>query len=127
MFSEKGKKSLFEIILKDDVLANMSEEEIINYISMIKQYLDELKAEYVFRVHMENGLEPYEDILSIIRDYVELYKYLISIKMLKKEKITDFLNVKDLNDNEEYKEKYLLRIPQKMIMLPRKKEKTLIR
>lgn len=116
MFSEKVNKELTKIILDEIPFSSMTEEEILDNITLLKQYLDKLKSEYIFRVHMENGLESYDDITNMIKIYLKIYKYILIHKETLKN-IDSFknLNVKDLNDNEEYKEKYLLNIPNKVI------------
>lgn len=122
MFSNEGRKSLIKEVLKEDIFLNMTDEECLENISLIRKYLDELKAEYAFRVHMENGLESYDDIYEIIKDFTQTYALAINYKkILKKKGNYDNLNVKDLNENEVNTEKYFLNIPKKTIMIPKKK------
>lgn len=122
MFSRNGIIELIRIILNEKEFVFMSDEELLDNIDLIKKRLNELKAEYVFRVHMENGLESYDDLSEIIDDN-NVYKYLlICRKNLKGNKYSN-LNVKDLNDYEEYRERHLLNIPNKVITL-KEKDKT---
>ena len=108
-------------ILKEDIFSNVTYEECLDNVVLIKDSLDKLKTEYAFRVHMENGLESYEGLQDIIKDYVKVYNLVIKYKrFLDKKGISDNLNVKDLSDNEEYHEKYLLNIPNRIIPMTEK-------
>lgn len=121
MFSKKGNIELIKNVLDEYPFYKMTEEELLENIALIKVKLDELKAEYAFRVHMENGLESYDYLSDDIKNYIKIYKLLLGRKkILKGGKKNNNLNVKDLSDNEEYLEKYLLNIPHKIIPLKEK-------
>lgn len=119
MFSDKGNIELIKNVLDEEPFIYMTEEELLENIALIKQHLDELKAEYAFRVHMENGLESYDYLSDIIKRYIKVYKCLLGRKKSLKDDKNN-LNVKDLNENEEYTERYFLDIPNKIIPLEEK-------
>lgn len=119
MFSDKGNIELIKNVLDEEPFIYMTEEELLENITLIKQHLDELKAEYAFRVHMENGLESYDYLSDIIKRYIKVYKCLLGRKKSLKDDNNN-LNVKDLNENEEYTERYFLDIPNKIIPLEEK-------
>ena len=82
MFSKYGFYSLIDKIVHE----MMSDFYINDDVETIRKKLKELEDEYVFRVHMENGMEEHSDLDSKISGM----KYIL--KRLKKEMEEEYLD-----------------------------------
>lgn len=78
MYSKEGINSLIKEILEKKPFTEMSYKTIFDNIDLVKEKLDELKEEYAYRVHMENGMiEHPDEILHSIKVLKKIYDLLL--------------------------------------------------
>ena len=125
MYSKEGIISLIKEILDEKPFTEMTYENIVRNINLVEERLNELKAEYAYRVHMENGMiEHPDELLDLIKILKKVYTMLLKRKEKYKEKNNNKkeLKIKNLDKTEENQKKINLNIPQKIILIPEETE-----
>ncbi|MBR3230017.1 MAG: hypothetical protein IKF91_04235 [Bacilli bacterium] len=128
MYSKEGIISLIKEILDEKPFTEMTYENIVRNIDLVEERLNELKAEYAYRVHMENGMiEHPDELLDSIKILKKVYTMLLKRKEKKEKERNNNkkeLKVKNLDKTEENQEKNDLNIPQKIILVPEEETET---